>query len=134
MQKTKVCAACGKRRKADKFYKRTRSTRTDQLSGKCKDCENTYNRLRRRRRKKNEDKDADNVTMVDAAPFAKWIKSRVPRYESVNEFCSAASLNSRRVYEISHGRQKKVSVDLVDRALTLEGSAMLWELYPELYP
>jgi hypothetical protein len=37
------------------------------------------------------------------------------------------------VYDLLNKNQKRVLVENVDKALVNDGSAMLWELYPELY-
>jgi hypothetical protein len=74
------------------------------------------------------------VNFLDVKPFREWLEATVPKYASLREFCESTGLVERRIYDMMNGRQKRVSLDTVDQALTRDGSAYLWELYPELYP
>lgn len=75
------------------------------------------------------------MNRLPAKPFREWLeKDALPRYASLREFCARTGLQERRIYDLLHGKQKEVSLDYVDKAVTRDGSAFLWELYPELYP
>jgi hypothetical protein len=132
--KTKVCRACGKRRSAKFFYKRRRADRKDQLAARCKDCQREEDRKKREIAKAIKDGELEpEINFVPAQPFREWVQGRLHHYESLREFCEVCGLQERRIYELLNKNQKRVLVENVDQALVRDGSAMLWELYPELY-
>lgn len=135
----KRCNKCGRVRLAKFYAKRSRSDRRDQLAARCVDCVTEDQRRTRERRKREREevasgKSLPRVHRVPMEPFQAWVQERAPKYESMADFCEATEMNERRVYDLLNGRQKTVTLEVVDRALTREGSAFLWELYPELYP
>ena len=105
----------------------------DQLAHICKDCRNKQDRKRKALEKKSKTEKNKSVSRLPVEPFVLWLKETIPRYGNQEEFCATAEIGTRRVNELLSGRQTRVSLELVDRALTREGSSMLWELYPELY-
>lgn len=83
----------------------------------------------------------DNVHLP-REPFVRWLEKLQPRYESIGVFAEALGLDESLLRRVLRGwgvrrgeRVPKpyVSLDTVDRALTSEGSTLLWELYPALY-
>lgn len=132
--KTKVCSGCGRRRLAKFFHKRNRADRKDQLAARCRDCSRESERKRREREKAIARGELEReLTFVPAEPFRAWVRSRLDKYESLREFCEVCGLQERRVYDLLNKDQKRVLIENVDQALVNDGSAMLWELYPELY-
>lgn len=71
-------------------------------------------------------------------PFRNWLTLKQRRHEGQHGrdgFAHSIGLTERRLWSVLHDkRQRRVSLMVVDRALTHEGSAHLFELYPELYP
>ena len=139
-ERWKVCNKCGKRRAAKFFKPYKRKDRKDDLSARCRDCSREDDRERWLARKQlQEDIEAGRalppMNRLPAQPFRDWLNDEaLPRYDSLREFCEATGLQERRIYDVVNGRQKKVSLDYVDKAVTRDGSVFLWELYPELYP
>lgn len=91
--------------------------------------------------------------LVDAAPFREWLEERRRVFLSESRqdanghvitwreggpvppwFSAYVGVADRHLYRILKGEMKRVRIDIVDQALVHEGSTMLWELYPELYP
>lgn len=139
-ERRKVCNKCGKRRRAKFFKPYKRRDRKDDLSARCRDCSREDDRARWLARKQLQaDIEAGRalppMNRLPAGPFREWLNhSALPRYDSLREFCQTTGLQERRIYDVLHGKQKQVSLDYVDQAVTRDGSAFLWELYPELYP
>lgn len=132
--KTKVCSGCGRRRLAKFFGPRNRSDRKDQLSARCRDCTRKEDRRRREKQKAIARGELEpEINFVPAEPFREWVRGRIEKYGSLREFCEVCDLQERRVYDLLNKNQKRVLVENVDKALVNDGSAMLWELYPELY-
>lgn len=139
-ERRKVCNKCKKRRAAKFFKPYKRKDRKDDLSARCRDCIREDNRERWIARKQlqkdiEEGRALPAVSRLPADPFREWLtRDALPRYASIREFCEATGLQERRVFDVVKGRQKNVSLDYVDKAVTRDGSTFLWELYPELYP
>lgn len=77
--------------------------------------------------------------MLPVEPFREWLQVVVTRYGSVESAEGALGLPARTIrrfvapkgkYEVT---QTLVSLDIVDRAITHEGSSFLWDVYPEWY-
>lgn len=135
----KRCNGCGKLRLVKFYTKRVRPGRKDQLAARCKDCVTKGNRERWERRKRERELIKSGeilppVARLPVGPFKAWCAQRVEKYDSIADFCQVTEMNERRVYDLMNDRQKTVTLEVVDRALTREGSTFLWELYPDLYP
>lgn len=77
--------------------------------------------------------------MLPVEPFREWLTTVVARYGSVESAEGALGLPARTIrrfvapkgkYEVT---QTHVSLDIVDRAITHEGSTFLWDVYPDWY-
>lgn len=77
--------------------------------------------------------------MLPVEPFRDWLQQVVTRYGSVESAEGALGLPARTIrrfvapkgkYEVT---QTLVSLDIVDRAITHEGSSFLWDVYPDWY-
>lgn len=70
--------------------------------------------------------------MVPIEPFRDWVEGLLESYDK-GLLAEKLGLTQRSLWEIRF-RKKKVSTDLVDRALTtFNGPLMLVDLYPEAY-
>jgi hypothetical protein len=84
--------------------------------------------------------DREDDAELPIEPFAKWLEGRLLAYGGVERLASVVGINDstplRRIIDRSdRGRPKKfVRLSFVDRCLTREGSRLLFDLYPELYP
>ena len=113
---------------------RRRADRKDQLAARCKDCQREIDRKKRAKQKAIDNGELEaEINFVPAEPFRQWVRGRLEHYESLREFCEVCGLQERRIYELLNKNQKRVLIENVDQALVNDGSAMLWELYPELY-
>ena len=135
----KRCNKCGRNRLAKFYDSRLREDRHDMLAARCRDCVREDWRLKREeearhKRAVKRGLELPKVNRLPIKPFQSWVEDRLTKYESITEFCEATEMHERRVYDLLRGRQNTVELETVDRALTREGSTMLWELYPDLYP
>ncbi len=69
---------------------------------------------------------------VPVAPFADWLVEQEKRVGSREELADRLGLGPRRIYEYVSGRQKRVSIAVVDRVCCRVG-VHIADLYPELY-
>ena len=122
----KVCTACRRRLPHDAFYLRRRHGRMV-LEAMCKDCKN-------KRRKDGRVEPSGYASRLDPAPFKAWLELKLAQYGSIDKVVLATGLPARRVTAVLHDEQAETSLTTVDKALTYEGSAFLFELYPHLYP
>lgn len=137
---TKTCLQCKEDlpRSAEYFYTRNRRGKQE-FAPRCRPCNREFNLQYQR---KVRDGTQEPTVKLPIGPFREWILGRMAYYKKAHshfdigdggaEFSRRSGLSERRVNEITK-RGKYVTLDLVDRALVMEGSAMLWELYPELY-
>lgn len=143
--KTHVCSKCNRRRPAAEFYKKADKGWIDadgiHRNGVCREC--WYERVRERRetkpRKASKPPSPRAVNRrtlreLDAGPFREWLQIKMRHYGSYAQVAFATGVNERRIRSVLSGEHQKVSLLVVDTALTIEGSAFLFELYPDLYP
>jgi hypothetical protein len=76
--------------------------------------------------------DREVVPMLPIGPFREWLVGRLDAYGSVDRLAVVLGASERRL-RVWLRAGSRVSLDSVDRALTREGSALLGELYPELF-
>ncbi|MCA1571162.1 MAG: hypothetical protein LC798_12765 [Chloroflexi bacterium] len=115
---------------AESFYATTRNGRAGHRSW-CKPCWSTYTQ---------EYKPGERVGFLPVGPFVAWLDELLAAVEDERGYESQLmgtlerlGLSDRSLCAYRNGERKKVSLDVVDRALTAEGEPhMLYELYPEL--
>lgn len=114
----KRCAYCENLLPAEKFVRREDSA--DGLASRCVGC--SYERETK----------APAIAgggRLPVAPFRKWLKSRLPFYQdSIMLLAIATNINERQLRRCLSGETSRVSLDIVDLALTSERSTYLWEL------
>jgi len=78
--------------------------------------------------------------MLPVEPFRIWLREIVERYGSPENAEGAVGLSARTIRRFTNPKgiyevtQELVSLDIVDAAVTHEGSCFLWDVYPLLYP
>jgi hypothetical protein len=77
--------------------------------------------------------DREYAGYLPAAPFIAWLDSAYKRFDGPWElFCEALGISERNVARMRSGEQTLISFDTVDRAVTNEGTTLLWDVYPHL--
>jgi len=114
----KRCAKCERILPYVRFHKRQDSR--DGYNSQCAEC------------RSNKGKDGATKTAggrLPLTPFRKWLKERLQVYGgSTSMLALATGMNERQLYRCLNRETSSVQLDIVDKALTLEGSTFLWEL------
>jgi hypothetical protein len=68
-------------------------------------------------------------------PFIEWVEHVRPHYPELTDdaFGEMLGFTARSLRRVMQESTNGVTVELVDRALTLEGSTELWQLYPDRF-
>lgn len=79
--------------------------------------------------------DSERVPRLPIGPFSEWLAVKYEEYgRNSLLLAGVVGMDSSLVHRYKEGKQDRVSIDTVDKALTREGSTFLFQLYPELYP
>lgn len=109
------------------YYLRRRRGKVEHRA-RCRSCENRIDYDRRAALKRGE---AEPTIFFPVEPFRDWLALAVQRHGSRLRAATETGMSERRLRAILGGEQRRVTLDVVDRALANEGSTMLWELYPD---
>lgn len=71
--------------------------------------------------------------LVPIEPFLELVRERLRAGRSLDEIGESFGINVRLLNGYLRGEYRQIQLDTIDRALTVEGSRSLCELYPELY-
>jgi hypothetical protein len=130
----KHCSRCGRWRHGQDFRVHTwgDNGQPKRLHAECYRCT-------RQRKRESYHAQREPDMYLPAAPFARWLKRRVPLYGSESQMARALGMDptgTQRILraKVHEGKPKEsVTLSLVDRVLCREGSTHLAELYPALY-
>lgn len=73
------------------------------------------------------------VYKVQSGPLVDWLKFRVTKYDSIEDFADHVELKPNWVTKLINGGFKTVELKRVDQIICKDDTIHIRELYPEIY-